>query len=140
MISASLSCECLWCFIVHLLGCNYLIISHCLGTFCVRGQSRTDARCFSPSSERLNIMCGIPARLEDKAQRPATDAKLKPHPLRTQSLKVLHLKPGVGQYIAIHATLTARDFFLANVHLSGPFTCIFSKTSRNLFLCRLVPV
>ena len=34
--------------------------------------------------------------------------------MRTQSLKVLPLKPGVGQYIAMHATLTARDFFLAN--------------------------
>ena len=40
--------------------------------------------------------------------------KLKSHLMRTQSLKVLFLKPGVGQYIAMHATLTARDFFLAN--------------------------
>ena len=38
--------------------------------------------------------------------------KLKSHLVRTQSLNVLPLKPGVGQYIAIHATLTARDFFL----------------------------
>ena len=38
----------------------------------------------------------------------------KSHLLRTQSLKVLPLKPGVGQYIALHATLIARDFFLAN--------------------------
>ena len=36
--------------------------------------------------------------------------KLKSHLVRTQSLNVLPLKPGVGQYIAIHATLTARDF------------------------------
>ena len=36
--------------------------------------------------------------------------------------------PAVGQHIAIHATLTARDLFLAYVHPSGPFTCIFSKT------------
>ena len=33
---------------------------------------------------------------------------------KPQSLKVLSLKPGVGQYLAKHATLTARDFFLAN--------------------------
>ena len=39
--------------------------------------------------------------------------KLKSHLVRTQSLNVLPLKPGVDQYIAIHATLTARDFFLA---------------------------
>ena len=53
---------------------------------------------------------------------------LKSHLVRTQSLNVLPLKPGVGQYIAIHATLTARDFFLAYDYPSGPFTCIISKT------------
>ena len=47
--------------------------------------------------------------------------------VRTQSLNVHPLKPGVGQHIAIHATLTARDFFLAYFYTSGPFTCIFSK-------------
>ena len=41
--------------------------------------------------------------------------------------------PGVGQYIAIHATLTAKDFFLAYFYPSGPFTCIFSKTSPDFF-------
>ena len=55
--------------------------------------------------------------------------KLKSHLVRTQSLNFLPFKPGVSQYIAIHATLTARDFFLAYFYLSGPFTCIFSKTS-----------
>ena len=55
--------------------------------------------------------------------------KLKSQLVRTQSLNVLPLKPGVGQYIAIHATLTARDFFLAYFYPSGPFTCIFSNTS-----------
>ena len=39
--------------------------------------------------------------------------KSKSHLVRTQGLNVLPLKLGVGQYIAIHATLTARDFFLA---------------------------
>ena len=53
--------------------------------------------------------------------------KLKSHLIRTQSLKVLPLKPGVRQYIAIQATLTARDFSLAYFYPSGPFTCIFSK-------------
>ena len=51
--------------------------------------------------------------------------KLKSHLVRTQSLNVLPLKPGVGQYVAIHATLTVRDFFLAYFYPSGPFTCIF---------------
>ena len=60
--------------------------------------------------------------------------KLKSYMVRTQSLNVLPLKPGVGQYIAIHATLTARDFFLAYFYPSGPFTCIFSKTSPDFFV------
>ena len=38
--------------------------------------------------------------------------KLKSHLVITQSSNVLPLKPGVGQYVVIHATLTARDFFL----------------------------
>ena len=59
--------------------------------------------------------------------------KLKSHLLRTQSLKVLPLKPGVGQYIAIHAMLTAREFFLASFYPSSPFTSIFSKTSFYFF-------
>ena len=55
--------------------------------------------------------------------------KLNSHLVRTQSLNSLPLKPGVGQFIAIHATLTARDFSLAYFYTSGPFTCIISKTS-----------
>ena len=50
--------------------------------------------------------------------------KLKSHLLRTQSFNVLPLKPGVGQYLAIHATLTARDSFLISTllaHLSALF-------------------
>ena len=38
-------------------------------------------------------------------------------------------------YTAMHATLTARDFFLANFYLSCPFTCIFCKASPKFFLC-----
>ena len=65
--------------------------------------------------------------------------------VRTQSLNALPLKPGVGQYIAIHATLTARNFFLAYFYPSGPFTCIFTKplpissvlaVANTWFLCR----
>ena len=59
--------------------------------------------------------------------------KLKSHLVRTQSLNVLPLKPGVGQYIAIHATLTARDFFLAYFYPSGPFTCIFFQNLSQFF-------
>ena len=59
--------------------------------------------------------------------------KLKSHLVRTQSLNVLPLKPGVGQYIAIHAKLTARDFFLAYFYTSGPFTCIFFQNLSRFF-------
>ena len=60
--------------------------------------------------------------------------KFKSHLMRTQSLNVLPLKPGVSQYTAMHAMLTTRDFFLANFYPSGPFTCMFSKASPEFFL------
>ena len=60
--------------------------------------------------------------------------KLKSHLVRTKSLKILPLKPGVSQDIAIHDTLAARDFLLAYFYHSGLYTCIFSKTSLN-FSC-----
>ena len=63
--------------------------------------------------------------------------KLKTHLLRTQSSKILPFKPGAGPYVAIYAAPTARDFFLASFYPSGPFTCIFSKTSPEFFLCWL---
>ena len=63
--------------------------------------------------------------------------KFKSHLVRTKSLNVFPLKPGVGQYMAIHATPTARDFSLTYFYPTGPFTCYFSKTSPNFFLCWL---
>ena len=68
-------------------------------------------------------------------QRGAADAEIKVPSGENTELKHSPLKPGVGQYIAIHATLTARDFFLAYFYPSGPFTCIFSKTSPDFFMC-----
>ena len=59
--------------------------------------------------------------------------KLKSHLMRTQSLKAFPLKPGVGHYITMHATLTAWDFLLANFYPSGPFTCIFPKSLVRFF-------
>ena len=59
--------------------------------------------------------------------------KLVSHQVRTQSLNVLPLKPGVGQYIAIHATLTAKDFFLIST-LPVHSLAFFSKPSPNFFL------
>ena len=59
--------------------------------------------------------------------------KLKSHLVRTGSLNVLPLKPGVCQYIAMHATLTARDFFFAYFYPSSPFTCIFFLQNHSRF-------
>ena len=61
------------------------------------------------------------------------EAEIKVPSDENTELKGSFLKPGVGQYIAMHATLTARDFFLANFYPSGPFTCSFSKTSPRVF-------
>ena len=70
----------------------------------------------------------------------AADAEIKVPPGENIELrlKVLPLKPGVDQYIAMHATFTARGFFLANSYPSSPFTCIFSKTSPDFFPCWLL--
>ena len=57
----------------------------------------------------------------------AADAEIKVPSGKNIELNVLPLNPGVGQHIAIHATLTARDFFLAYFYSSGPFTRIFPK-------------
>ena len=63
----------------------------------------------------------------------AANADSKSNLISTQSLKVLPLKTGVGQYIAMHATLIAKDLLFANFYPSRPFTCIFSKISPKLF-------
>ena len=57
----------------------------------------------------------------------------KSHLVRTQSLNVLPFKPGVGQYMAVHATLTVRDFFLAYFYPSSPLTCIFFQNLSRFF-------
>ena len=79
----------------------------------------------------ISRFCTTPRSRELRTQ------KLKSHLVRTQILNVLPLKPGVSQYIAIHATLTARDFFLAYFYTSVPFTCIFAKPSPDFSLCWL---
>ena len=56
------------------------------------------------------------------------------YPFQKQYKYSVRLKPGVGQYIAIHATLSARDFLLAYFYPFGPLTYIFSKTSPD-FSC-----
>ena len=64
----------------------------------------------------------------------AADAEVKVPSVENTELKgSLPLKPGVGQYIAMHATLIARDFFLANFYPSGQFTRIFFQNLSLVF-------
>ena len=65
----------------------------------------------------------------------AADAEIKVPSGENTEVKRSPLKPGVGQYIAVHSVLTAGDFVLANFYPSGPFACIVSKTSLEFFLC-----
>ena len=65
---------------------------------------------------RRNILCcSVTADSDPQTPRGMLRTqKLKTRLLRTQSLKVLPLKPGIGQYMAKHASPTAWDFFLDN--------------------------
>ena len=63
--------------------------------------------------------------------------KLRTHLSKNQRSKVFPFKPGAGRYVAMHAMPAVRDFLHANFYPSGPFTCIFSKTSPDFFLCWL---
>ena len=62
--------------------------------------------------------------------------KKKTNLLRTHISKVLHLKPGAGQNIAMHASRTARDFFLELISIFLVHSpSLISKTSPKFFLC-----
>ena len=87
----------------------------------------TEGGCVSARRAKTDSVLSVPRSGKLRMQ------KLNSHLVRTQSLNVLPLKPGVGQYIAIQATLTARDFFLAYFYPSGPFTCIFFQNLSRFF-------
>ena len=110
----------LLCFIEFLNFVSCVTIS---GTGCTQQQLRVLAhpRC-------THRLCDIGPAMEELRTQ-----KLKSHFMRTQSSKFLLLKSGVGQYIAMHATLTPRDFSLANFYPSGPFTCIFFQNLSRVF-------
>ena len=55
------------------------------------------------------------------------DAEIKAPFVENRELKGSPFKRGASPYIAMHATLTGKKFFLANFYPSGPFTCIFPK-------------
>ena len=64
----------------------------------------------------------------------AADAEIKVPSGENTELNRSPSKPGVGQYITIPASLTARDFFLDYFYPSSLFTCIFPHTSPD-FSC-----
>ena len=109
---------------------------HCIADFTLMNMLHCVEKCYAWSHTCIPVGISL-------AQLPRSGElwmqKLKSQLVRTQSLNVLSLKPGVGQYmyISIHAALTARNFFLAYFYPSSPFTCIFSKTSPDFFLCWL---
>ena len=78
------------------------------------------------------LFCFLPFLLD--RSRELRTQKLRSPSAENAELKVLALKSGEGQYIAIYATLTARDFFLDNFYPSGPFICICPKSLKS-FSC-----
>ena len=59
--------------------------------------------------------------------------KLKTYLLRTQSSKVLLLKPGVGLNTAKHASFTARDFFLQLISTLPVHSTAFFQNLSQVF-------
>ena len=74
----------------------------------------------------LDRPAGCPSTSVIGLQWGAADAEIEVHLMRTQSSNVRPLKPGVGQYVALRSTHTARDFFLTYFYPFGPFTSFFS--------------
>ena len=65
----------------------------------------------------------------------AADAEIKVLSGENTEFKRSPFKAWSRSNIAIHATLTARDFFLAYFYTSSPFTRIFSKTNFSCVGC-----
>ena len=63
----------------------------------------------------------------------SAEAEIKVPSVENTELKGSPFKVRRGQYVAIYATLTARDFFLANFYPSGPFAFIFFKSLSRVF-------
>ena len=88
-------------------------------------ETEEDRAVMSSFSRRLRSWLGSVAA---NPQWGAADAEIKVPSGEIRSLNVPPLKPGVGKKKkAIHAALTARDFFVAYFYPSGPFTSIFPK-------------
>ena len=122
-------------FIVGCLICRavyvYTVLQGCVCIYCLELWTRVSR---VGGDERFAILwsTSVDQALYITPHWGAVDAEIK---VPSESLNVLRLKP--GQYIAIHATLSDRDFFLAYFYPSGPFTCIFFPNRSLFFLCWL---
>ena len=92
----------------------------------------------SPSLISLDGFCGRKAQsfLSFLLSSPAIGyAEIKVPSVEKPVLpKVLPLRPGVGQNIAVHASSTARNFSLSNCCLCSPFIFICSQSSFHFSL------
>ena len=95
-----------------------------------RSPFTSDFRAVAPCRVLHKRIAQLPRSGEMRTQ------KSKSHLMRTQSLSVLPLKPGVGQYIAMHSMLTARDFYLFPSFRSN-YLHFFPKKTLPIFLCWL---
>ena len=86
------------------------------------------------SQAKSHLVLSEPAIVEPRSGELRTQ-KLEFHLRITQSL-TFSFKAWSRSVCSHNATLTAKDFFLADFYPSGPFTCIFSKTCPDL----IVPV
>ena len=104
---------------------------------------------FKVSSHHPTLHCrqNLGSRLADQAHPDDSTGKhvrkrpqkLRSPLLRTQSSKVLPLKAGVSQNIGMHASSTARKFFLKLIStfpVHSSLFCFF-KTSSECILCQL---
>ena len=101
---------------------------------CISWYTTTVHKQMKKQSVILVVMCTFDiSQWPVPSSRELWTLKFKSHLLRTQSLKVLSLKPGVAQCIAIHVMLTDRDFFLADFFPFAPFTCFFFQNLSQVF-------
>ena len=106
---------------------DYLLRTNSYSWLPVAGQSPT-VDCFLLD---YCLMLMISYRL---SQRGAGDTKIKVPSVENTEVKSSPFKfRSRSVYIALHASLTARDFFLDNFFLFGSFTCIFFQNLSRVF-------
>ena len=83
------------------------------------------------------IVLSIIRRITTTQRWGAADGEIKVSSDEHTELKHSPFKPWSRSVYRHNATLTARDFFVAYLYPSGPFTCIFSQNLSRFLLCWL---